>query len=154
MSEAELDVLGLLIRHELTIKHLYEIFSTMFTERKALWENLATAEQRHADWLISLQPDSSVSKWLMRESTLKPKAIKSSIEYVESQITRANEGSMSLLQALSISIDIEKALLERQYSKLKDSSIGGNGGAVMTNICNETEEHQKTLVELINSEKR
>ena len=154
MSEDELDVLGLLIRHELTIKHLYEIFSTMFTERKAFWENLAVAEQRHADWLSSLQPDSSVSKWLMNESTLKPKAIKSSIEYVESQITRAEEGGMNLLQALSIAIDIEKALLERQYSKLKGSSIVGNGGTVMTNICNETEEHQKTLVELINSEKR
>ena len=153
MREDEPDVLEMLIRHELALKQLYELFATMFTNHTDFWQNLARDEQSHADWLIALRSNSIACTWLLYESRLKFEAIKTSISYVESKIAKAEEGNISILQALSIAKDLESALLERQFSKLKDSAPK-EIGAVMMRLANETERHLKTVVEVINSETR
>ena len=79
MREDEPDVLEMLIRHELAIKQLYEIFAAMFTNRQDFWQSLAGDEQKHADWLGRLRSESITDKRLLYDSRLKPQAIKSSI---------------------------------------------------------------------------
>jgi len=153
MREDEPDVLGMLIRHELAIKQLYEIFAPMFTNHEGFWQNLAADEQIHANWLAALRSKSITGKWLLYDSQLKPQAIKTSIGYVESQIARAKEGNFSLLQALSIARDLENALLERQFSKLKDSAPEEIRSVLMS-LADETERHLKKVIEVIDSEKR
>jgi hypothetical protein len=79
--------------------------------------------------------------------------IRSSIGYVESQIVRAQKGSFSLLQALSIAKDFESALLEKQFFKLS-SSASKEIRSVLTGVAGETERHLNAIVEVINTEKR
>jgi len=153
MSEKEPDVLEMLIRHELAIKKLYEIFAVMFPNRKDFWQGLADDEKRHADWFGTLRSEETLEKWLLSDGRLKPQAIKSSIGYVESQIVRAQNSRLSLLQALSIANDLENALLEKQFSKI-DESVAAEVGSVLMNIAAETLKHRKTIVEAIDAEKR
>jgi hypothetical protein len=44
MGIDEPDVLELLIRHELVIKQLYEIFASMSENRREFWQSLAVDE--------------------------------------------------------------------------------------------------------------
>ncbi|MDY6895434.1 MAG: hypothetical protein SVO01_08495 [Thermotogota bacterium] len=153
MREEEPDVIGMLIRHELVIKELYEIFATMYKNHESFWQNLAADEQKHADWLAELRSDPITDKWFKYSSQLKPQAIKTSIGFVEQQIAKAKEGNLSLLQALSIARDLESALLERQFSKLKDS-VPKEIRPIIMSLANETERHRKIVIELFVYEKR
>jgi hypothetical protein len=153
MREHELDVLEMLIRHELALKELYEIFALVLKNHEGFWQKLATDEQKHADWLLELRSNPVTGKWLLYDTQLKPQAIKMSTGYVESQIARAKEGKLSSLQALAIARDLESALLERQFSKLKDSAPREIRSVLMS-LTDETERHLKTVLEVFASEKR
>jgi rubrerythrin len=153
MTGDEPDILEMIIRHELAIKQLYERFAGMFTNRKDFWQRLAEDEQRHADTLGMLRPESNVNKLLLHEGQIKPQAIKLSIAYVESQIERAQKGNINILQALSIAKDVESALLEKQFSKLSDFA-SKEMRAILVNLANETERHRKAIVEVLDAEKQ
>ncbi len=153
MKEDEPDVLEMLIRHELAIKHLYEVFAAMFKNRQEFWQSLAGDEQRHANRLGALRSESTLDKWLLHNSRFKPNAIKSSIGYVERQVVRAQEGKFSLLQALSIARDLESALLEKQFSNLSNST-SERIRSIFMDLAAETERHRKAVVEAIDTEKR
>jgi len=153
MKEVEPDVLEMLIGHELAIKQLYEVFAAKFKNRQEFWQSLARDEQGHADRLASLRSESTVNRWLLHESRLRPNAIKSSIGYVGRQVARVREGNFSLLQALSVARDLEDALLEKHFSKLSDST-SERFRLILMDLATETERHRKVLVEAIETEKR
>lgn len=153
MKEDEPDVLTLLTRHELAIKELYEAFAATFNKNESFWRDLAANEEKHAEWLTELRSDSIAGNWLQHDSPVKPQAIKTSIGYVESQVRRAKEGNFNILQALSIARDLETALLERQFHKLKESAPK-EIRSVLMNLAAETEGHRKALVEAIHTEKQ
>jgi hypothetical protein len=67
MGKDEPDVLELLIRHELVIKQLYEIFASMSENRREFWQSLAVDEQKHADWLGTLRSESTA--WSQRRKS-------------------------------------------------------------------------------------
>ncbi len=89
----------------------------------------------------------------MRDSQWKHQAIKTSIGYVEKQISRAREGEFSLLQALSIARDLGSALLERQFCRPRDWAPK-EIRLVLMDLAAETGGHRKALVEAIDAEKR
>ena len=153
MNENYLDVLAMLIRHELSIMQLYENFAIMFRVHEVFWQNLAADEKRHADWLKGLRSDSNAGEWLTSNIQLKPEAVKTSIEYVENQTARAKHGDLSSLQALSIARDLESALLERQFYKLKNS-VPKEITPVLTNLTYETENHLKIITEMLAAERK
>lgn len=153
MREDSPDVLEMLIRHELAIKQLYEIFATLFTKRQDFWQSLAKDEQRHADLLGTLRSEPTLDTWLLHDSRLRPQAITSSIKYVESQIVRAEVGNLSVLQALAIARDLENALIEKQFSKLSES-VSKEVRAILEDIATETERHRKSVGVAMNTEKQ
>lgn len=150
MSEDEPDVLGMLIRHELAIKELYEIFAAKFMNSQGFWHRLAGDEKRHAEWLGTLRSGSAVDNWTLRASALRLQAIKTSIGYVERQTARAKEGDVSMVQALSIARDLESALLERQFSRLEDW-VPKEVRSVLMRLADETRKHLKAVVEVLDS---
>ncbi len=152
MREDEPNVLEMLIKHEMAIEELYKIFAQIFKSHGGFWQNLARDEHSHAVWFEELRSNSTTSQWLLYEIQVKPQAIKTSIGYVKNQIARAKEGSLSLLQALSIARDLEGALLEQQFSKLKVSALK-EIRPVLMKLAEETERHLKIIVEMLASEK-
>jgi rubrerythrin len=153
MTDDKPDLLEMLIRHELVIKQLYEIFAALFAQRQALWQSLAQDEQQHAERLGTLRSDAALGKWLLHGSQLKPQAITSSIRYVEGQIKRAQEGTISLLEALSIAKDLESALLEKHFPKLSNSA-SQEFRSILLDLAADTERHRKAVAEALDAEKR
>jgi len=150
MSEEELDVLELLIRHELAIKRLYEACAVAFPERRDLWQGIAGDEQRHSDTLEALRSGDSADKGSWFGNRLKPQAIKSSIAYVEKQTARAEGGYLSLREALSVARDLETALLEKQFSRMSGSAAA----KVLLGLAADTEGHRRAFASALEAEKR
>lgn len=153
MSENEQDVLALMVRHELALKRLYEVFAGTFKKNEQFWRDLAAEEEKHAQWLSKLKTYPNVASWLQRNIKIKPQAIKMSTEYVEEQIEKAGQKSFSGIQALSVVRDIESALLERQFFKLKDTAPK-ELSKIMDRLAQETERHLKIVTDKFFSEKQ
>lgn len=147
------DVLELLIDHELSIKRLYEAFVAAFNDLRGFWQTLAGDEQGHADRLEKLRTEPTLNLWLTHEGRLKPPAIKSSIEYVQSQTTRAQGGGLSLLQALAIARDLESALIERQFLAPSEPVCAEIRSTLME-LTAETERHRQVVADALETEKR
>ncbi len=144
-------IFELLIHHELAVKRLYERFSTSFPTHRDFWQSLAADEQRHADWLEEIRIDTIMGAWVESNSQLKPQAIQTSIGYVESQVARAAAGTFPLFKALSIARDVERALLERQFSKLGKAAPTAMR-EVLLRLAEETEGHLRNVEQMILAE--
>jgi len=153
MKEDEADLLEMLKNHELAIGRLYETFSTKFIKHQELWQGLMKDEQKHALWIEKLRSYPVISSWLMDNIHVKLQAFKSSIGYVESLIKKAQEGNLNPVQALSIARDLENALIEKQFSRLNNSS-SEKINSIMATLSAETEKHRNKIIEAINKEKR
>jgi|GEM_PF-936865 len=149
----EADIFEMLIEHELAVGHLYEALAQTVKEREHLWRALAEDEMRHAKWLRTLHEVTRASKCSWAGTRLRAQAIRTSISYVEKLIERAKRGGFTLLQALSVAGDLENALLERQFSKLKDSAPA-EIRPLLTRLAEETERHQKLVSKALDSERR
>lgn len=153
MRQDAQDILDLLIRHEVAIQQLYETFAAVFSDRHDFWMNLARDEQKHAQRLGMLRSAAAMETWLLQGSQLKPQALKTSIGYVESQTRRAHDGTFSSLEALSIAKDLESALLEQQFSKLR-ALPSPEIKTILMELAAETERHRKVIAETFALEKQ
>jgi len=153
MKDDALNVLDMLIRHELAIKELYEMFSLVFEDHEDFWKSIVHDEQIHAELLEGLRSDAGAGRWLQYEGQFKPQAIKTSTGYVENQTIRAKNGELSFMQALAIAKDLESALLERLSYKLKKSAPQ-ELLSVLMRLTDETEQHMERIALIYASEKQ
>jgi len=153
MSAERSDFLEVLITHEAAVGRLYQVFAEVFPTRQRFWRALAAEEQGHADRLGVLGSDPTINGWLLRESGLRLQVVRSSIGYIESQMERAREGRLNLLQALSIAGDLETALIEEQFSRMSGSSHVA-ATPILTELAVETERHRRILSEAVEAERR
>lgn len=146
----EPDILLMLIQHEKVIGELYDAFALTFSEQTGFWKSLAADEKNHADQLSGLRSNSSTATWLLYSSQLRAQALQTSIGYIESQIDRVRGGNFTLIQALSVAKDLESSLLERQFSRLRDTAPI-EIRPVIKALADETERHLKRVVEALSS---
>lgn len=151
MPDNASNILELLIQHELVIKQLYTVFAANFGHRQNFWQNLANEEQRHADWLKTLQSEEATKRWFQSSSRLVPQAINTSIKYIEAQILKANQKQISSREAFSIAKDLESSLLEKQFSKISDLAPA-KIKTILQKLAAETEKHRIAIVAVSNTE--
>jgi len=153
MSENAPDVLDLLMRHELAVKKLYEAFAALFPDRQGFWRQIASEEANHAHWLEALGSEPAFKSWFRLDSRLKPRAIESSISYVDAQAVKAHQGQFTLLEALSVSADLENAILEKQFARMQGAAPS-RVRSILTDLTAETERHRAALIDALDAEKR
>jgi hypothetical protein len=152
MKEDAAKVLELLIEHELALKHLYQAYASALAESRELWHTLAGDEQGHADRLAHLRDEPAFDQWISQESHVKPQALRSSIDYVGSQISRAQGGRLSRMQALAVAKDLEDALIDRQLL-LPAASGCMEIDRIMGELRSDTERHRQLIADALAEEK-
>lgn len=118
MQSQTAGVLELLKQHELVIKQLYDFFAEYFPQKKEFWLKIANEEQRHADFLKTLETNEAHVSWFTNSSHLSLAAIQSSIDFVIQERERMKVSGTTLLKAYAFSKGLEDALIEKQFSKL------------------------------------
>ena len=105
-------LLNCLKEHELVISELYHVFSRRFLDHTAFWKKLSQDEQKHAACLDNLRLQVRENPDIVIIERFSTDAIEFSIQYVKKLIDRADHPDFTLIEALSLAVKLEEALLE------------------------------------------
>ena len=105
--------LPLFIELELLAGTLYGIFAEKYPEHREFWEAISDEEQHHADILRVLGEKMESGEVLFVEGKSRTSALKTFIDYLKQTIAKSRKEDFPMAKALSIALDIEKSVLEK-----------------------------------------
>lgn len=108
----------LLVGHEDMLAELYTEYARRFHSHSEFWTQLSLEEQDHAQRIRQLAAYIKSGAAKIDKERVTIDAIKMSVKYIEEQITRARCGELTLINALSITYQIEKALIDGQIDEV------------------------------------
>ena len=115
LAETQLKAIKLLAEHEKAIGQLYKEYARKFPEQKDFWSKIAAEEIKHASWIFKLRSQTEEGSLYFKEGRFKTEAIKTSLEYLKSQITEAQNKKISAKNALSVARNLESGLIEKKF---------------------------------------
>ncbi|HHO76712.1 MAG TPA: hypothetical protein ENN05_09835 [Deltaproteobacteria bacterium] len=144
ISQELMEIVGLLEEHEKAIGRFYLELSGQQPDLKDFWRELSDEEFEHAAKMKSLQPMIENSEMYWGEKRFNKAAINTSILYVQRQAQRASQGDMAVKEALSISLSIEKSLLENDFLRVfQGDSV--NVRQILDSLSLSTKHHQQQI---------
>ena len=108
----------MLIKYEETVGQLYRAYASKFPEYKDFWTKLADEEISHAAWIRQLYKKTEKGLLYFDEGRFNTVAIQTFLNYLNSELSRVNDPSLQVINALSISLYIEEALIERKFFEI------------------------------------
>ena len=92
---------------------LYQLFSENEPDHREFWLSMADAEHRHVCMIRELQGYIPSRQALLTEGKVRAGAVHSFLSYVDGLLLRAKKEAFPFTKALSLSIDIERSLVEK-----------------------------------------
>ena len=153
IKESQMAIINALAENEEAVSRLYEAYALKFEEHRDFWVNLAIDEKNHANWIHSLSSKIGQDSVLFNENRFNSAAINTFHDYVEREIAKARDQSMLLITALSTTLYIEEALIERKYFEvLEGDSIELKN--VLISLAQETQCHLDRVRKLWSNQKK
>ncbi|MEA3494048.1 MAG: hypothetical protein U9R38_06650 [Candidatus Margulisiibacteriota bacterium] len=123
LKQSQIETIELMARNEETLASLYNIYAKKFPEHEFFWSDLSKDETSHANWIRLFLEKFKQGEITYNKNRFKKEAIKTFTEYLEKNIGKAKSGEINIIGALSIALDIEKALIEKDFFEImeKDS---------------------------------
>jgi rubrerythrin len=115
------EIMDLLVENELAVARFYRLCAERFAALKDFWSGLADQEEDHGQWIRQLKAEIKEGGAEYKPEKVKPIAVQSSINYLNEQSTRLENGGLSLVNALSIAVNIERSVFE---SRIFDAFSG------------------------------
>ena len=137
-------LLKVLSEHERVIAQLYQAYSARFDDSAVFWAGLAQEELKHAACLNKLRTLLKEDSAIVIVERFSIDAVRFSINYVNELIERATQPDFKLLNALSLAMKLEEALLERNFFEV----LSGDGQEIreaLEFLASETEHHFQIL---------
>ena len=149
LQDAQIHELETLARHEEAIGHLYNVYARKFPEHENFWLKLSNEERNHAFWIRRIYPEVEDGLISFEEGRFKIRPIEISLRYVERLAIEAEAtASLEMLQALSIALDIENGLIEKDYLDVYDTD--NDEIQIVFNALREaSRKHRKRIAELL-----
>jgi thiol-disulfide isomerase/thioredoxin len=151
LTETQLKVIKLLAEHEKAISQLYREYARKFPEQKDFWSKIAAEEIEHASWIFKLRSQAEKGSLYFKEGRFKIEAIKTSLEYVKSQITEAQNNKISAKNALSVARDLESGLIEKKFFEIFEPDCR-EIKQVLLDLAAATREHYNRIEKVWNNE--
>ncbi len=137
-------LLELLAEHETEIARLYEAYAAALPDHRRLWKDLSDDEASHADWIRSLIPHVEDGSLGLREGRFAAAAVETSLRYVRGRVAETSVEPPEFLKALVIALDVEDAMLERQFFDVADDDTP-ELRRVLNSLKSETQRHRAGL---------
>ncbi len=130
---------------ELQLVDLYEKLAQAFPSHAATFQMLANEEREHAGWIGHLETSIQNGTASFSEGKTRTYTITTLISYVGKLIESLERGEMDLQKALTLVVDIERSLIERQVFERFD----GDSDEVerILKILNETQQGHLARIE-------
>ncbi|MFC2022573.1 hypothetical protein ACFLTL_00205 [Chloroflexota bacterium] len=116
-----MNVLDMLAANEVSIGQLYNEYANMFPEYSDFWDKLAKEEYNHARWLTEVSRKAVEGSLHIDERRFTKEAVESYRKYLQGECEKARREGISLLQALSIALNIEESLIESKYFEVLEA---------------------------------
>jgi len=121
MEENPNSIVHLLIKHEEAIADLYAICSRVFTDNADFWNMLVIEEKAHADVLRELRRRLETEQVLLNPRKFNTTGVQTAIDHVNKQKPAVEDGSCTMVRALAIALDIEQAIIDRNFFEVFDT---------------------------------
>jgi len=151
LTETQLKVIKLLAEHEKAISQLYKEYARKFPEQKDFWSKIAAEEIKHASWIFKLHSQAEKGLLYFKEGRFKIEAIETSLEYLKSQITEAQNNKISAKNALSVARDLEGGLIEKKFFEVFEPDCR-EIKQVLLDLAAATREHYNRIEKVWNNE--
>jgi hypothetical protein len=100
---------------EKNVSRLYAAYSRRFPAYEGLWSTLSKEETEHSAWILELTEQARLGKVKIASSRFKAEAVQMALDSIAKHIAEAETGNPPLLHCLSIAMDLENALIEKEY---------------------------------------
>lgn len=108
-------VINALAKHEECVSELYQQYALRFPEMEGFWTLLAAEEMSHADVVQYLLQKIEEGAAHSTAHHLKLDVIRRSCDYIQEEIHRAKNTPITRINALSIALSLEQAIIERKF---------------------------------------
>jgi hypothetical protein len=115
-------LLDTLAAHEKALSKLYQKFSEQFHRTWDLWTDLSKYEDMHRQWIQKMKSLYEQGKLEVNPDRITMMSVKTSIEYIEKQIQRADSGRITEANALAIASNLERAMIDERYFRMLSSA--------------------------------
>jgi hypothetical protein len=115
------DLLALMIKHEESISGLYDEFRKAIPGMEAFWRQLVQDEKAHAQVLRDLAARLVRKDVLLTNRPFPREAILAAITYIIRKTGEITQAGASQTQALATAIDLERAMLEKNFFSVIES---------------------------------
>jgi rubrerythrin len=140
VQDEQLKTIQRLSAHEQAMGDLYRAYAERFPEAAELFRDLASAERAHAKWIADFATRMKAGQLQINPRRFRPAAFDTSLTHIREQIGEAQTGEVTLLTALSVSHDLEEALLERRYFEVLEGD-SPELAELLLHLERETAEH-------------
>ena len=141
------EIIQAIQQHELSLARMYEEFARSHPEHRQFWSQLAREESLHAKWIESLGRHFQKGQLGGSGLKLNRQALKTSISHIEKQTEASRKGDLSLLNAVSIALDIEKSMIENKFFEIFDLD-DAKFDRIRSGLKQETAKHRQHLEKL------
>lgn len=138
------NIIELMIKQESLMAKLYKLFAKEFPEHSEFWNNISNDEVNHAIWLRQLYNASENDVLHFDEGKVKVNAMNTYISHQEDVIARTERHELTLVKAVSLTLDMEHSLIEKNVFALF-ASISEKNRNILKRLILETEEHVRRL---------
>jgi len=135
-----------LMQNENLLSKLYAKYANNFAIENEFWAHISHDETDHASWLHSLTQKINQGWVHMAGDRFKLEAIEYFADYIKTQISTAEQTELSLIQALSVSMDMENSMLENGTFKVYETD-STELKDVLNKLQKSTEIHHKQVKE-------
>jgi len=146
---ADLVRMDLLIRHELLLAELYELFASRSSSYESFWREMIENERRHAAWLNRLKNWMIEDGGRMIPDRFPKAAIETSILYLENQISEVKRDGVPSNKSFAIAVNIENAMIESKFFTVFQSK-NAQFNEMIGKIIEETKLHLQKIRKMMN----
>jgi len=116
-TDVKNEMIELLTKNEELIAELYRAYSEKFPDYREFWLEIAEEEDKHSRWMRSLQAYTG-DILSFDEGRIKPELMRISFSYLDQKIREASTEGITIADALTIALELETNMIERNYFKL------------------------------------
>jgi hypothetical protein len=137
-------IIELLGQLELDMSRLYKLFAGKFPKYKDLWLMMSQQEIVHSEHVKKLHSFAQQNRIIFDEKMTKTYTVKTVLDVIKDVHTKAEANKLTLLNALSMSRDLEESLIEKKFF---DYFIGTDpeSKTLINKIKEDTLEHHSKL---------
>lgn len=139
--------------HEMAISRLYGAYAARFPDYKDFWLDLSGEETGHADCLNQLWQKAKEGSEFIVVQRFSMAALDTSIKYVKKLIDKAGDANFELINAFSLALHIEEAMIENKYFEVFEGD-SPQTVHVLDLLASETRKHFQKIKDVLNQYKQ